>query len=99
MDRIIIDFRLGERLLGKEVEVEASPEFRVVIQGTAPLRKIQIVKNGQFVHTATPQRPTDSFHYVDHDLQPGQQAYYYVRCEQEDERYGWSSPIWVQRKP
>jgi len=99
MDPIVIDFQLGERLLGEEVEVEAPPAFRVFVQGVTLLRKVQIVKNGQFVYTATPERPTYGFQYVDRDLEPGQQAYYYVRCEYEDERYGWSSPIWVQRKP
>jgi len=97
MDRIIIEFRLGERLLGEEAEVNAPPEFQIFIKGSVPLRKVQIVKDGQFIHTAHPEGPVYRYRYCDTDLKPGDKSYYYVRCEQENDKYGWSSPIWVQR--
>ena len=98
MDRIIIEFRLGDRLLGEEVEINASPTFNVLVASPKPLRKIQIVKNGAIVHSVDPGALTCRFDYVDRDIQPGQKAWYYVRCEQDDDRYGWSSPIWVEWK-
>ena len=99
MDRMVIEFRLGDRLLGEEVEINASPAFNVLVESPKPLRKIQIVKNGALVHTVNPDALTRRFDYVDRDIQPGQKAWYYVRCEQDDDRYGWSSPIWVEWRP
>ena len=67
------------------------------VKGSAPLTKVQIVKDNRFVYTATPGKTAYRCDYSDQDLGPGEQAYYYVRCEQENGRYGWSSPVWVRR--
>jgi len=99
MDRMAIEFRLGDRLLGQEVEITTPPTFDVLIEAARPLRKIQIVKNGSLAHEVNPGTLTCRFDYVDQDIKPGQKAWYYVRCEQDNDRYGWSSPIWVEWKP
>jgi hypothetical protein len=96
MDRMVIEFRMGHRLLGQEID--GPPGFSVLVQAPETIRKIQIVKNGQMIHTENPGSLTSRFEFVDSQLQPGEQAWYYVRCEQENDRYGWSSPIWVTRK-
>jgi hypothetical protein len=98
MDRMVIEFRLGDRLLGEVVEINAAPAFKVRVESPKPLRKVQIVKNGKEIHTVNPDALTCRFDYVDRDIQAGQKAWYYVRCEQADERNGWSSPIWVEWK-
>lgn len=99
MDRMVIDFRLGDRLLGEEVQIDGPPAFSVGIEAPTSLRKIQIVKNGAMIHTVTPGSLASRFEFADAELQAGQEAWYYVRCEQENEKYGWSSPIWVKRRP
>ncbi|MBN1488328.1 MAG: hypothetical protein JXA69_00295 [Phycisphaerae bacterium] len=99
MDRATIDFQCGMHLLGEEIEIDAAPTFRVYIYAPERIRKAQIVKNGQFIHTASPNASTCTFEYTDNKIQPGEQAWYYVRCEYGDERYGWSSPIWAGWKP
>jgi hypothetical protein len=99
MDRMVIEFRLGDRLCGEEVEITEAPTFDVLIESPHPLRKVQIVRTGALIHTVTPDSGTYRFRFTDPDLQPDGQAWYYVRCEQVDDRYGWSSPIWVSRKP
>ena len=98
MDRMVIEFRLGDRLLGEEVTLNAPPVFTARIDAPESLRKVQIVKNGALVHTVKPGSLTSRFEFVDAQLQPGEQAWYYVRCEQENDKYGWSSPIWVKRE-
>ncbi|MHC4442659.1 MAG: hypothetical protein ACYTA5_08710 [Planctomycetota bacterium] len=97
MDRMVIEFRLSEELLGEKTEVESVPEFEVLVKGEAALTKVQVVKDGQVVHTINPRKLESRFIYSDPDLKPGGESYYYVRCEQENEKYGWSSPIWVRR--
>jgi hypothetical protein len=98
MDRMVLDFRLGDRLLGEEVEIDAPPTFSVLVESPEPLRLVQIVKNGALVHTAKPGALSCRFDYVDREIRPGRKAWYYVRCEQENDRNGWSSPIWVEWK-
>src|SRR5512137_2568678 len=68
MDRMVIEFRLGDRLLGEEVETNASPAFNVLVESPRALRKIQIVKNVSLVHTANPASPLGRFDYVDRDI-------------------------------
>ncbi len=99
MDRMVIDFRLGDRLQGEEVEIHGPPALSVRIQAPKTLRTIQIVKNGAMIHTVHPDTLVGRLEFVDLELQPGQEAWYYVRCEQVDDQYGWSSPIWVKRSP
>jgi len=98
-DRFAIEFRLGDRVLGEEVEIHSPPAFGVLVDSPKPLRKVQIVKNGKEVHTVTQETPPCRFDYVDRDIQPGGKAWYYVRCERQDDEQGWSSPIWVEWKP
>ena len=99
MDRMVNDFRLGDRLQGEEVEIHGPPALSVRIQAPKTLRTIQIVKNGAMIHTVHPDTLVGRLEFVDLELQPGQEAWYYVRCEQVDDQYGWSSPIWVKRSP
>lgn len=98
MAPMAIEFRLGERLLGEEVRIDKVPTFSVFVESSRPLRKVQIVKNGAAVRELNPDASTCRFEYTDRDIQPGQQAWYYLRCEREDDRFGWSSPIWVEWK-
>ncbi len=95
--RLVIEFRLGNRLLGEEVEVDAAPSFQIFAKGNAPLTKVQVVKNNRFVYTAEPAATEYRCSYSDQNLEPGKEAYYYLRCEQENGGYAWSSPIWVRR--
>src|SRR5512137_2209339 len=67
MDRMVIEFRLGDRLLGEEVKIKASAAFNVLVESPKPLRKIQIVKNSALVHTLNPDTPTCHFDYVDRE--------------------------------
>ncbi len=99
MDPIIMEFRLGDRLQGEEVEITEPPTFHVRVEASAPITRVQIVKNGDFIHTVEPDTRTVRFDFTDQGIKPGKQAWYYLRCEYGKERYGWSSPIWVGYKP
>lgn len=98
MDRMIIEFRLGDWLLGEEVEIDGPPTFSARLETPRSLRIVQIARSGELIHTLTPGSNISRFDFVDPELQPGQAAWYYIRCEQDNDQYGWSSPIWVKRK-
>ena len=73
--------------------------FDVVILGTAPLKSIDIFRNGKVVHSAGIAGAEARFRWQDNNLPPGDKAaYYYVRVIQEDSNMAWSSPIWVSRE-
>jgi hypothetical protein len=78
---------------------------RLPAAGTAPLKSISIIRNGEVFHTF---HPKDSFYEFAHDdmeqlhkaLLPGQGekppfAYYYLKVEQADGHIAWRSPIWI----
>ncbi len=97
-DTLVLDFRLQDHLLGERVRVDGTPTFTVQVQGTAPVKQVQIVRNNRFVYTTRPGRAECEFRFTDSELQPGQSAYYYVRVQQEDNQWAWSSAIWVERR-
>lgn len=97
-ETMAIVLRIGDRLLGEEITTDRAPTLEVYARGMAPLRQVQIVKEGKFIHTTTPGVQAARFRYTDMDLAAGDSTYYYVRAEQQDGQWAWSSAIWVRRK-
>lgn len=97
-DTIVLDFRLGDRFMGEEAVVTQAPTLRAEVRGTAELQRVDIVRNGEFIYTADPDGSSCQFVFTDTALQPGQSAYYCLRCVQKNNELAWSSPIWVTRK-
>jgi hypothetical protein len=91
-DRILVDFRIGAALMGEETRAAGVPELAVAVTGTAPIAKIDVVKNGKFVYS------TDKSNFTFRDEgYAGEECYYYVRVIQTDKNMAWASPIWVRR--
>jgi hypothetical protein len=97
-ETMAIELRIGDRLLGEQITTSVPPTLDVLVQGTGPLKQVQIVKDGKFIHTTTPGAPSARFRYTDMDLAAGDSTYYYVRAEQQDGEWAWSSAIWVRRE-
>jgi hypothetical protein len=95
-DNIILDFRAGDNhMMGDIFEASSSPKFQVKVVGTAPIAKVEIIKDGKFVFDTQPNGVTANFSYV--DANPGKaESWYYVRVTQLDRNLAWSSPIWVK---
>jgi hypothetical protein len=96
---MVIDFRLGDDLLGQEVEFDAKPQFDVVAKGLRPLKMVQIIKDNRIVYSVQPDKREHRFQYTDMDGPSAGGAYYYVRCQQVDNQWAWSSAIWIDRPP
>lgn len=96
---ILLDSRLatgGETYIqGDDLAAKALPELSAKIVGTAPLKKVVIVRDNQYIYSNEPQGETFDLRYRENSLTPGQH-YYYVRVEQKDGNLAWSSPIWVK---
>lgn len=99
-DDIVADVRMGtgdeERFMGEELEASAAPTLRIRLDGTAPFSKVVVVKDGEEVHTFTPNEKNVRLEWTDPRPQPGVTSHYYVRGEQEDRELVWTSPIWVE---
>ncbi|GAB5537553.1 MAG: hypothetical protein Rubg2KO_38020 [Rubricoccaceae bacterium] len=97
---IVLDFRVDAALMGSELTVEGSPTISVRVEGTGPLRAVEVIRSGH-VFSGLQMQPGEgipevSFELVDTMLIPGEEAYYYLRVTQEDGNMAWSSPIWVR---
>ena len=86
-DNILLDFR---------VEGAAVPRISAHIHGTGPLRKVEVIRNNQYIHSHAASGPAVDFTYVDNEPPVGE-VYYYIRVEQADGQLAWSSPVWIQR--
>jgi len=100
-DNIVVDFRaIGPDgrvyLMGEELETGRPPELMVRVIGTDIVRRIDLIRDEQFIYHLEPEQPEASFRFRDTDPKEGGESYYYVRIEQLDRNLAWSSPIWVR---
>jgi hypothetical protein len=100
-DNIILDVRMGEHLMGDEVMLKRNgpkpPTVTLTVQvhGTAPLARVDVIKDFSFVYATESSDPSIRFDWTDPDPRAGL-SWYYVRVLQTDGQIAWGSPIWVQ---
>lgn len=97
-DNIVLDVRMGANIMGDEVRT-AKPSLDVIVLGTNPLDRVDVLRDGEVVHTHRPQKESEEakFHWDDPAPKKGDKAsYYYVRVVQKDGQMAWASPIWVR---
>jgi hypothetical protein len=96
-DNIVLDVRMGPLgIMGDEVRT-AEPRLDVVVLGTGPLDRVEVLRDGEVVHTERPGGAEARFHWRDPEPKKGERpSYYYVRVMQQDGQMTWASPIWVR---
>jgi hypothetical protein len=69
----------------------------VVVLGTGSIDQVDIIRNGEVVHTERPGKAEARFRWEDPAPVRGRDkpSYYYVRVQQKDGQMAWASPIWV----
>jgi hypothetical protein len=96
---ILMDYRMKvdgkDYLQGDILSGRSLPELTATIAGTAPLKKVVIIRDNEYIYSNEPRGETFDLRYRENSLTPGEH-YYYVRAEQQDGRMAWSSPIWVR---
>jgi hypothetical protein len=98
--RIVADATLNGQPIGSEMVLApgARRDFRIRIQGTAPLAAVQIVSLGAVLVDFALEPESWDFEVAWADERPGrplQDVYYYVRLRQADGHCAWLSPWWV----
>ncbi len=93
-ERIFLRFHLNDALMGEETEAAKGEGVKIRIQvcGTAELRCVELVRNGEVIRTWR----NPGWELVEEfEGELTASSYYYVRVEQADDHMAWSSPIWV----
>lgn len=96
-DRIGLDVRIGEALMGEETNVGGNNvEVSIRALGTAPITDIEIVRSGRIIELIRPGTRDVEKAYTDTAPLAGR-SYYYIRLKQDNGAIAWSSPIWIER--
>jgi hypothetical protein len=105
--KILVFFALGEILMGEETRGwKGDRTFQITAAGTAPIEKVEVIRNGDVVFDLRPDGYVVETSFCDHEpvdhlmrpaafeeLDPF--CYYYLRITQRDRNQAWSSPIWL----
>ena len=96
-ERIYIDFRVNDQLMGSCMMESASAPHREIfysVSSAVPVAKITVVKNNEDYFVARREgNPTGEF--VDYERMLVED-WYYLRVELQDGRMAWTSPCWVK---
>lgn len=82
-------------MLGEEFSTASAPELRIKLIGTAPFKKVFIIKDDEYVNVTSPGSEVVEFAWTDPQPTKGKASYYYVRGEQADGELVWVSPMWI----
>jgi hypothetical protein len=97
-DNIIMDIRYhgsdGENLVGEVFATRTPLRIRGRVIGTGEILQIDIIRDGEILHTVRPAQEHWELDFVDSKPQPGE-SYYYVRVAQKNGEMAWGSPAWV----
>ncbi len=93
-DNIVLEFWLGDRMMGDKFRAREKQKIRVRALGTGEIAAVRLIRDGSFIYEARPGSREVDLEYFDAEAGPGDH-WYYVRLEQADGELAWSSPIWV----
>jgi hypothetical protein len=96
-DNIVLDVRSGDHLMGDEFTTGGPVSLKVMALGTAPVKRVDIIKDFHHVYSAEPNKDRVEFTWTDEDGVNRGPSWYYVRVLQEDGEIAWGSPMWISR--
>lgn len=93
-DKIFVELSCGEHLMGEVFESKEAPVLAFRIAGTAPIKRVTVVRNEQNHHVIEGRDRELSGTWTDAQPLKGENRYY-LRIEQADGNMAWSSPMWI----
>ncbi|OGV78576.1 MAG: hypothetical protein A3K19_32065 [Lentisphaerae bacterium RIFOXYB12_FULL_65_16] len=90
--RMLIDLRVNDTLMGGETAARPQQAVSVRAIGEATLSTVEILRNGEVVHTQKVAADAVKLEWEDASSTGGA---YYARVTQRDGHVGWASPVWV----
>jgi hypothetical protein len=97
-DNILMDVRSGEHIMGDEFDADGPVRLKVLVHGTRPLARVDVIKDFVYVFSTEPKGPRVEFQWTDDEKRPAGTSWYYVRAIQDDGELAWGSPIWVNNR-
>ena len=94
-DNILLVVKCGGHLMGEEFALAGWPTLEIQARGTAPIAKLEIIRNNRYVYSGSPNAAAVDLRWTDTDPPAGGVNYYYVRLQQADTNLAWSSPLWI----
>jgi hypothetical protein len=95
-DNIVVTFSAGAQMMGDEFKAAAPPLMQAKVNGTAPIKAIEIIKDAKIVYAWRPPEASKDAEFTWKDNEsPRGTSYYYVRVIQDDDQVAWSSPMWI----
>lgn len=94
-DKIFVEFTCNDKLLGTEIAVTGKPVIKFSVDGTAPIKRVTLVRNEKNHQQWEPNTKTFQQTFTDESPISGENRYY-LRVEQSDGNMAWSSPVWVR---
>ena len=114
-ERIVLGLFLAGHPMGTELSTAQKPGLHInrhlsgYVAGTKPLKKVEIIRNGEVIQTFRSETNFLDFAYDDMDdlAKVSVKApdtgmlfvFYYLRVTQADGHMAWSSPIWIDCLP
>jgi len=94
-DNIGLIVKCADHLMGEEFQLAGQPTLEIRVLGTAPITRLDIVRNNRYVFSTAPNREALDLKWTDSDPGLDSISYYYVRILQADGNLAWSSPMWI----
>ncbi len=92
--RMLITLEVDGYRMGSLVATDDPPSIRAWAAGTAPIERLEIIRDDRLLHQFGGKGLIESLKISDDSIQPGRH-YYYLRATQQDGEIAWSSPVWV----
>lgn len=94
-DRILLDVRAGDAVMGSEIAGPEMPALEVDVMGTSQIRTVEILRDAAVVHMAAFDDGSATLVWQDPSPPPaGRSAAYWIRVVQDNDEEAVSSPIW-----
>jgi hypothetical protein len=93
-DNIVLDVRSGAHVMGDEWKSQEAPKLQIRVLGTAPLAKVEVLKDSEVVKTFQSKQSDLREEWTDPKPTAGVH-YYYLRVQQSDGELAWGSPVWI----
>ena len=99
-DNIVLDVRSGDHLMGDEFAADGPVKLKVLVHGTRPIARVDVIKDFVYVYSTEPNAPRVEFQWTDAEpVKTGPDpSWYYVRAIQDDGELAWGSPKWVSHR-
>lgn len=93
-DKVFVELSCEDHPMGGIFETSKNPVLTYRVLGTAPVRRVTIVRNESDLHVIGSTEKEIAGEWTDPSPVRGENRYY-LRIEQADGNMAWSSPMWV----